>query len=434
MLFNIFYNMRRLRGPDNAPSEAQLKSTVIPSRELATARRAVIDQLVGTTLAERYRLIEKIGEGGMGRVYLAEDKRLSKQVVVKILPDYFAGRNEVVQRFIQEAKMASQIGHENIVDVTDLDKTSNGVPFYVMEYLKGYDLANVLNKEGHLRWDERMKEMLVQICNALGAAHERGIVHRDMKPENIFLVERRDRKEFVKIVDFGVAKLLAAEEKGSESADPAKVRGDLKLTRDGMVVGTVFYMAPEQALGKEVDHRIDIYAVGVMMYELLTGHLPFDIPNEGKKKSGAAFKIMEMHVKEPVIAPRIRRPELNIPEEVEAIVIKALQKDPAARFESMKAMEAAIFECHAPKHIPRASMTLDETEPTARSLEGLLRIKRNVAARKRSKIRKGIIAGVLLAAAAAAVVAGSSFNCADSAPGSSSTTETKHSAPATNGE
>jgi len=284
------------------------------------------DPLIGTVLAGRYRIIELMGQGEMGRVYLAEDGKINKKVVVKILPAHFAAREDAVRRFMQEAKTASQIGHENIVDVTDLDKTSGGVPFFVMEYLRGKDLQTVLSKEGQLRWDERTRDIFAQICDALAAAHEKGIIHRDMKPENVFLIGRRDRKEFVKILDFGIAKLWAEGSREERTGGPDKLpedAGHRNLTSEGVILGTVFYMAPEQGLGKEVDPRADIYAVGVMLYEMLTGHLPFDI-NETKMTSGAALKILEMHLSEPVVPPRIRRPEASIPEEVEAIVMRAL--------------------------------------------------------------------------------------------------------------
>lgn len=402
------------------PADAALARTAAsPTRSMKRDPASPADPLIGTVLAKRYRIIELIGQGGMGRVYRAEHQELGKEVAVKVLPAHFAERGDAVQRFIQEAKTASQVGHENIVDVNDLGKTREGMPFFVMEYLRGKDLQTVLNDERPLRWDERTRDIFAQICSALAAAHDRGIIHRDMKPENVFLIERRDRKEFVKILDFGIAKLRAETPSEKKSEEPTRTpeasAGRRHLTRDGTVLGTVFYMAPEQGLGKEIDQRADIYAVGVMLYEMLTGYLPFDIPNETKMDSDAIVKILEMHLNEPAVPPRTRRPEANIPEEVEAIVMKALEKDPAARFGNMGDMEAALLRCAAPKYKPRFGMSLDETEQTRRSLEGLLRIRKEEAGRgRRAKIRNAII-GALLAAGAGAAIAGSVFSSADPA-------------------
>lgn len=373
------------------------------------------DPLIGSLLGERYRIAEKIGEGGMGKIYLAEDERLGKKVVIKMLPPAFAGRVELAQRFVQEAKLTAQIEQENIVSITDLVVTAP--PFYVMEHLRGKELGGLLHDEGRLQWDERTRDVLAQACRALGAAHDRGIVHRDMKPDNVFLVEHGDGRVFVKLLDFGIAKILSesgAGEKGAESPeDIAEAQtGRRFLTNIGVVLGTPHYMAPEQGQGKEIDHRADIYALGVIMYEMLTGQVPFDIPGRSGMSVDLAGRIVEMHINEPLTPPRTLRPDADIPEEVEAIIMKALRKEPDERFQTIREMEAAILRCSAPKHKPKARIALAQGGETmrSRSLEGLARIMKEGEQRGRaSKLRKGIIAASLLAAVAAGMaVAGAS--------------------------
>jgi serine/threonine-protein kinase len=410
MLLNIDYNMRKEKGMGgkHLPSTAGItgghakefgKAHGIPSTENT-------DPLIGTRLSDRYRIKEKVGEGGMGMIYLAEDERLGKEVVVKMLPPDFAGKEDVGKRFAQEAKITSQMEHENIVFITDLVLTSP--PFYAMEYLKGKDLGTMLHEGGRLAWDERTKDILTQVCRALGAAHEKGVIHRDMKPGNIFIVPHSDGREFVKVIDFGIAKLLSdgvGEEKTGEAEGKIRAR-PRNLTSVGAVMGTPAYMAPEQCTGEEIDHRVDIYAMGVIMYEMLTGTAPFDVPEGTGSSVDIAAKIMMMHSTEPVVAPSIRRPEAEIPEEVEAIILKALRKAPEERYGSIMEMEAALAKRPAPKHRPKAKITHDASASETRSLEGLARIREMEAARRRmAKVRSGILIGALAAAAAGGAAA-----------------------------
>ncbi|MFH0737342.1 MAG: serine/threonine-protein kinase [Candidatus Micrarchaeota archaeon] len=326
-------------------------------------------------LSDRYRVIEKIDEGGMGEVFSAEDTRLGKTVAIKMLPAGFAGRTDLAQRFVQEARVTAQLAHENIVDITDLvvDKP----PFYVMELLQGRDIASLLRHEGRMAWDERSKVMLLQICSALAAAHENGVVHRDIKPENVFLVERRETREFVKILDFGIAKLVGESAIGGKSLQPAEAgqSHDGKITGAGVMMGTPRYMAPEQAAGENIDKRTDIYSFGVLMYEMFTGSVPFDTP--GKTGAEAVLGIIQMHRSAPVVPPRQRCPEAGIPEAIEAIIMGAMQKDPENRFQDMKEVETLVSKCPAQKHIPKADLALPEdARSRLRSLEGLLRIRK----------------------------------------------------------
>src|SRR5689334_6407605 len=194
------------------------------------------DALVGHTLVERYKLTRKIGEGGMGAVYEAQHVVIGKPVAVKVLRDKYLDRPEVAQRLVQEARLASSIRHEHIIDITDSGSTSDGRTFVVMELLDGRSLAELIRQEGPIP-EPRAVDLVRQVASALGAAHARRIVHRDVKPENIFLVDKNGA-DFVKVVDFGISKSMRP---GEEKA------ADVRLTHTGMVLGTPLYMSPEQA-------------------------------------------------------------------------------------------------------------------------------------------------------------------------------------------
>jgi serine/threonine-protein kinase len=277
--------------------------------------------LLGQVVADRYRVLKKMGEGGMGTVYLAEHITIEKKVALKVLLHEYARKADLKERFLQEARAAARIGHENIVDITDFGDSPDGSVFFAMEFLEGSDLSRVIRKGGPIPWG-RAKPILLQICRALSAAHAKGIIHRDMKPENIYLIEREGRSDFVKVLDFGIAKMSM---EGS---------GESRLTRTGMIFGTPEYMSPEQAQGNKPDHRVDIYAVGVIMYEMLTGHVPF--------KADTFMGILTKHIFEQPIPPTQMNPDVGIPAEVEALVMKALNKERDQRFQSMAEMAAAI--------------------------------------------------------------------------------------------
>ncbi|HEY1587508.1 MAG TPA: protein kinase, partial [Polyangia bacterium] len=246
------------RPATNPPAVAAVEETAPQGTELPGHS----DPYLGSTIADRYRVISKLGEGGMGVVYLAEHVFIEKRVALKVLSEDFARKADLVARFMQEAKAASKIGHENIVDITDFGETASGSVFFAMEFLDGMDLAGHIKSGGAMSFP-RAKQIMNQICRALGAAHSKGIIHRDMKPENVYLVTREGRADFVKVLDFGIAKMSALDEGGS------------RLTRTGMIFGTPEYMSPEQAKGDKPDHRVDIYAAGCILYEMLTGDVPF---------------------------------------------------------------------------------------------------------------------------------------------------------------
>ncbi len=305
----------------------------------------------GTLLLERYRLLKKLGEGGMGTVYLAEHVTIRKRCAIKLLNPEFAHKQELVDRFLQEAQAASMIAHENVVEITDYGSAPNGSVFFVMEMLIGEDLSETIKRDAPLPWS-RVAPIALQICRALAAAHAKGIVHRDMKPENCFRVERHGNSDFIKVLDFGIAKV--------SSDDPNGTGG--RLTSTGMIFGTPTYMSPEQAQGQRVDLRSDIYALGVILFELLTGKVPFSADN--------FMGILTKHMFDDPPAPSAAAPGVAIDPEVEAIVLKALQKDRAYRFQSMDELAAAILAvgtgAEAVQVVPEArARPISEGRPTS---------------------------------------------------------------------
>ncbi len=395
--------MSRRKAPKEDQHGATLDAPI--SKRPPAIKNPLEEPARGTLLGDRYKIVEKIGEGGMGRIYAAEDQRLGKIVAVKMLPPIFAGRVELQQRFAREARITSQIESEHIVMITDL--VVSPPPFYVMELLKGRDLATLIATEGYTPWDERSRDIIIQACSALAAAHEKGVVHRDMKPENVFLVERRDGKEYVKILDFRIARLLQnGGEDGQEGAPAAEAITGLAphKTNADSLLGTPFYMAPEQVPGRELDHRADIYATGIIMYEMLTGTVPFDIPGRSAMDMATALRILDMHDSQEPEPPRQRRPDAAIPEELEAVILRALRKSPSERFADMMEMAKAVERISAPKYVPRKKVALDKSEGGERAREGLCRIRREDEARTRraGRMRNMLIAGALIITAAAA--------------------------------
>jgi len=286
------------------------------------------DRLVGETLDGRYLVERKIGEGGMGVVFAVKHAVIERPLAIKVLKREVMRDRAVIQRFIQEAKAASRIGHPNIVDVTDFGKTPDGMTYSVMEYVDGTTLSKTIKSAAPLPPDRAVR-IASQIARALSAAHGKGIVHRDLKPENVFLIDRDGRPDFVKIVDFGIAKVQPID----GSADPNAPR----LTRAGSVFGTPEYMAPEQASGRgDTDHRVDIYALGVILYEMLVGRVPH--------KGESMIRTIAMQMLEPVTPPSQVHPGLGLPPTLEAIVMKALAKKREDRFQTMAELLAALEE------------------------------------------------------------------------------------------
>jgi serine/threonine-protein kinase len=300
-----------------------------------------IDPLIGKLVASRYRVMSQLGEGGMGNVYRAVQESIEKKVALKVLKAEYSASPDMVVRFHREAVSACRIKHPNVVDVFDLGQLDDGRFYIAMDLLEGKDLGQVIQSSGPLL-PARAVHIALQICRALNAAHQSGIVHRDLKPENIFLHRTSDGDEIVKIVDFGIAHLLAQgsdhtpaprEPSTPDDGDPNSEH-DRKLTRVGTVFGTPEYMAPEQAEGVQIDHRADIYATGIILYKMLTGRVPF---------TGTSFlEIIGKHVGEE--PPRMSKvnSELAIPRELEQVVFKSLAKRPEDRFENMARFAQAI--------------------------------------------------------------------------------------------
>jgi len=283
------------------------------------------DAMIGSLAAGRYRVLKLLGEGGMGQVYLAEHVAIEKRVALKVLRAEFASKGEIVTRFQQEAISASRIKHPNVLDVFDFGQLENGCFFLAMEFLEGNDLADELTRRRVLDASNGIR-ISMQICRALAAAHANGVVHRDMKPENVFLQRTADGEEIVKIVDFGIAQLRS---KDAEVAPPKR-----RLTRTGMIFGTPEYMAPEQASGKHADLRSDIYSVGIIMYEMFTGAVPF---------TGETFLgVLAKHLSEPTPPMNVVYPELSISPSLQGVIMHALEKDPKVRYQTMLEFAQAI--------------------------------------------------------------------------------------------
>lgn len=295
------------------------------------------DPLVGRTLPGGYVILDLVGVGGMGRVYRAEQTNLGRTVAVKIIHPHLVGEENAAARFITEARAASRLNHPNSVGVIDFGKTPDGQLYLVMEYLRGKDLARVQYEEGPLSF-RRIVNLLRQVLAALSEAHHLGIIHRDLKPENIILEQVRTGGDFVKVVDFGLAKMRI------EAVQT-------NITSPGIVCGTPEYMSPEQGRGDPLDARSDLYAVGVIFYQLLTGRLPFE--------AESPTQVVLMHITEQPEDPRAAVPERSIPSLLADVCLMALAKDPSHRFsdadEFADALEDALAQIES--SVPRALAT-----------------------------------------------------------------------------
>jgi serine/threonine-protein kinase len=221
--------------------------------------RAVPDPLLGVTVDDRYEVLAVIGEGGMGRVYRVRHRRLGRSFALKALRLELAREPSLADRFIQEARAAAVVSHPNVVQINDFGTLHSGQPYFVMELLEGRTLARIIKEEGPIE-PVRCLSIARQIAEAIAAAHAMGVIHRDLKPDNVILVRPSGSHTTVKVLDFGLA----------------RVAGSARLTRPGVVFGTPYYMSPEQAGGDPFDHRVDVYALGIIMFEMLTGRVPFE--------------------------------------------------------------------------------------------------------------------------------------------------------------
>ncbi|MCC7538051.1 MAG: serine/threonine protein kinase [Deltaproteobacteria bacterium] len=271
------------------------------------------DPLLGRVLGGRYRLTGRLGEGAMGAVYRARHEQLPREVAVKVLSPDLALEPVYRERFLREARAANRIQHDHVIDITDVGETEDGVAFFVMELLVGRTLATDIAK-GPIP-ARRALRIVAQVASALAHAHAIEVVHRDLKPDNIFLVERAGDRDFVKLIDFGLARAMS----------------DPRLTGSGVVFGTPEYMAPEQARGAPVGPSADLYALGVVLFEMLTSRLPFE---------GQTAELLVKHIREKPRRPSELVP--NVPRDAEEICMRLLEKQPDARFRHAEALHAAV--------------------------------------------------------------------------------------------
>ncbi len=329
---------------------------------LGVTLQAERDPLISRVVDGRYEVLDVIGEGGMGTVYRVQHKQLGRQFALKALKRAFAHDKELASRFIQEAKAAAAIGHPGLVQITDFGQLAEGQPYFTMELLEGEPLSAIIAKGGPLPAAQAARSVR-QLAEALGAAHAAGVIHRDLKPDNIHVgTARGGSTEVVKVLDFGLA----------------KVAGASKLTRKGMVFGTPHYMSPEQASGETIDNRADIYALGIVMYEMFTGRVPF----EADSYMGVLSKHMYM---DPLPPSQL----IDGTEELGALedaTLRCLEKKPEKRFANMRDLVGELDRIAAltgtdeatrlarKKRIPPENVLADELEvPTADELTALER-------------------------------------------------------------
>lgn len=281
------------------------------------------DPLIGTVLLEQFRIDQQIGTGGMGTVYRAHQTTVGRDVAIKVLRPELARDEQAVFRFEREARLAISLDHPNLVRVFISGRLADGRLYIVMELLEGRSLADELEEAG-IPSIERSLIMIMKLCAGLGAVHAAGIVHRDIKPENVYLVRRGKDNDFVKLVDFGIARVLEAEGNGPMT------------TQSGRVFGTATYISPEAASGEDTDQRSDIYSLGVLTYQLLTGELPFDGSTAG------AVLMQHVHREPPLLQTKGRGAE--VPDDLARVVMRALSKDPDARQQSLAELLDALAE------------------------------------------------------------------------------------------
>ncbi len=342
-------------------------------------RDSTIDMVLQGKSGAQYTVLGKLGEGGMGSIYHAQGPE--GIVAIKMTKAGMRQKSEM-ERFFTEARAVKSLNHPNVIRIFDLGTWKDKV-FYVMESLKGRDLGDMLRENRRLYWNDETRCILRDVCNALHEAHARGIWHRDMKPENIFMAETPEG-EIVKVLDFGLAKLMD---------DPVGNK-----TEDGTLLGTPNYMAPEIAAGKQYDYRVDIYSLGVIMYRLLTGRVPFKM-DSSLPDAQRLFRLVEMIKTKQPPRPTLLNP--SIPLAAEAIILKAMAKNPDDRYQTMKEMRNAIMgHDPSPKLQADAKLVREPNEP-------VIRVSEESAEHVAEEQKKGWFGkAVLVVAAVAAIGAG----------------------------
>ncbi|MEO8562842.1 MAG: serine/threonine-protein kinase [bacterium] len=300
-------------------------------------------ELIGSIIADRYHVIRKLGEGGMGRVYLAEHLKMGRKSAVKVMNPSMVQDADAISRFNREASNASRINHQNVAGIYDFGETADGLIYLAMEYVEGVPLTDLVSETGPLA-PARAAEITRQTGEALSVAHEMGIVHRDLKPDNVMIARNRDGSDLVKVVDFGIAKVNVESQ---------------KVTRTGLVVGTPEYMSPEQISGDPLDGRSDIYSLGLVAFHMLTGGLPF--PSKTVQES------MIMRLTDQPQRLGVMRPDVPWTPEVQAVMDHALQRDVADRYKSASEFGRALVTAvkAMPKELPPQAAAPKST-PTVR--------------------------------------------------------------------
>ena len=326
----------RICGVDGTPLKSQNPQT------------AIQDQMVGRVVKGRYQIMSKLGEGGMGTVYLAEQVSIGRKVALKLLRGNYAMDAEFIARFGREARLAASLNHRNIVTVYDFDQADDESLFIAMEYLDGEKLSDVIQRDGPLEIGRAVR-LCLRSAEGLEAAHRAGVIHRDIKPDNIMVVGE-EGAETIKLMDFGIARLR-------------DVATTSRLTRPDVIMGTPAYMAPEQTEGKEISERTDIYALGIVFYEMLSGQVPFKAPTP-------AAVLLKQVQEIPVPLRKLRR---EVPTEIERIVMQALEKKPERRQRDMHDLIQSLakaLKTIAEDNVPRTIMT---TIPIGQKLKGINR-------------------------------------------------------------
>jgi eukaryotic-like serine/threonine-protein kinase len=302
------------------PAMSAVRSAAPALQDLATDARELADPLIGVVVAERYRIKERIGRGGMGVVYRVEHARIGKLMALKLLTGELTRDPHQVARFKREAQLVSRLSHPNTVQVFDFG-ASDGLVYLAMEYLKGEDLGHLIRRTGPLSVERTLK-VVIQVCSSLSEAHAMGMVHRDLKPENIIVVQGGDEEDLVKVLDFGLAKLR----EGGELSD---------VTSSGAIVGTPYYMSPEQIRGDDVGPESDVYALGALTYACLTGNVVFD--------AQTPMGVLTKHLTELPESPSRRFPDLKIPVSLSQIVMATLEKDPKRRLRTVDELQQSLI-------------------------------------------------------------------------------------------
>ncbi len=312
------------------------------------------DPWLGRVVDRRYRVTGRLGSGGMGVVYRVEHLHLGKTAAMKVLAPDSAAKPEMLRRFRTEAQSVSKLDHPNVVQTFDFGQV-DGALYLVMEYINGEDLSALIRREGPWSFT-RAARLFVQVCSGLAEAHEAGIIHRDLKPENLMVVRRRDGSEHVKVLDFGLAKLRERAGEATASFDHAA------QSSGGQVLGTPYYMAPEQVRGEPLDARADLYSVGATLYRVLTGVPPFDAPSP--------MSVLAKHLTDEVVPPCARAPERALPPEADQIVLRAMAKSADDRYgsaiELREDLERALAE-----HGGNAVSSTSLAPPPVRPLEAV---------------------------------------------------------------